>query len=83
MEIEQHSDAFLWLGDSGYATWVAYEEMLPDGKTRIVYKRPPDRQANEYLINRIMGKPTDQAPPSPDDEDESPATDADGNTLEP
>ena len=25
-----------------------------------VYKKPPDRQANEYLINRVMGKPTDK-----------------------
>lgn len=25
-----------------------------------VYKRPPDRAANEYLINRVMGKPTDK-----------------------
>ena len=27
---------------------------------RVVYQRPPDRQANEYLINRIMGKPTER-----------------------
>ena len=26
-----------------------------------VFERPPDRQANEYLINRIMGKPTERA----------------------
>jgi hypothetical protein len=25
-----------------------------------VYQKPPDRQANEYLINRIMGKPTER-----------------------
>lgn len=25
-----------------------------------VYKRPPDRQANEYLINRILGKPIER-----------------------
>lgn len=25
-----------------------------------VYTKPPDRQANEYLINRIMGKPTER-----------------------
>ena len=25
-----------------------------------VYTRAPDRQANEYLINRIMGKPTER-----------------------
>lgn len=34
------------------------EELIPGQP--IVYKRPPDRQANEYLINRIMGKPTDR-----------------------
>lgn len=37
--------------------WV--EETTLEG-ARIVYQRPPDRQANEYLINRIMGKPTDR-----------------------
>lgn len=25
-----------------------------------VYRKPPDRAANEYLINRVMGKPTDK-----------------------
>lgn len=25
-----------------------------------VYQEPPNRQANEYLINRIMGKPTER-----------------------
>lgn len=25
-----------------------------------VYTKPPDRAANEYLINRVMGKPTDK-----------------------
>lgn len=25
-----------------------------------VYSQPPDRQANEYLLNRIMGKPTER-----------------------
>jgi hypothetical protein len=34
------------------------EELVPGAP--IVYKRAPDRQANEYLINRIMGKPTDR-----------------------
>ena len=36
--------------------WV--EEKDGDGERR-VYSRPPDRQANEYLINRILGKPTE------------------------
>lgn len=26
-----------------------------------VYSKPPDRAANEYLINRIMGKPTERS----------------------
>jgi len=25
-----------------------------------VYQEPPNRQANEYLINRVMGKPTER-----------------------
>lgn len=25
-----------------------------------VYRKPPDRAANEYLINRVMGKPTEK-----------------------
>lgn len=25
-----------------------------------IYSKPPDRQANEYLINRILGKPTER-----------------------
>lgn len=29
------------------------------GKT-VVYRRPPDRQANEYLVNRVLGKPTER-----------------------
>lgn len=32
---------------------------VQDGQLR-VYTRAPDRQANEYLINRIMGKPTER-----------------------
>jgi hypothetical protein len=41
------------------ANGIFVEEITPEGK-RIVYQRPPDRQANEYLINRIMGKPTER-----------------------
>lgn len=41
------------------ANGIFVEEMTIEG-ARIVYQRPPDRQANEYLINRIMGKPTDR-----------------------
>lgn len=41
------------------ADGIFVEEMTIEG-ARIVYQRPPDRQANEYLINRIMGKPTER-----------------------
>jgi hypothetical protein len=42
------------------ADGVFTEEQTAEGK-RIVYQRPPDRQANEYLINRILGKPTERS----------------------
>lgn len=41
------------------ADGVTVEEEIRDGGRRI-YTEPPDRQANEYLINRIMGKPTER-----------------------
>lgn len=41
------------------ADGIYVEEQDATGK-RIVYRRPPDRAANEYLINRVMGKPTDR-----------------------
>ena len=41
------------------ADGIYVEEITIEG-VRIVYKRPPDRQANEYLINRVMGKPTER-----------------------
>ena len=41
------------------ADGVFVEDTTADG-ARIVYQRPPDRQANEYLINRVMGKPTER-----------------------
>lgn len=37
---------------------VTVQEATPDGGSRI-YTRPPCRQSNEYLINRILGKPTE------------------------
>ncbi len=40
------------------ADGVLVEELI-DGKP-FVFKRPPDRAANEYLLNRIMGKPTER-----------------------
>lgn len=40
------------------AAGVLVEEETPAGV--MVFKRPPDRAANEYLINRIMGKPIER-----------------------
>jgi hypothetical protein len=41
------------------ADGVFVEEIDETGK-RTIYQRPPDRAANEYLINRVMGKPTER-----------------------
>lgn len=41
------------------ADGVTVSETDREGKEHI-YTRAPDRQANEYLINRIMGKPTER-----------------------
>lgn len=41
------------------ADGVTVQEVDKDGNERI-YTRAPDRQANEYLLNRIMGKPTER-----------------------
>lgn len=46
-------DKLLELADGVYR-----EKVLPDGVTGIVYQERPDRQAAEYLIDRVMGKPT-------------------------
>jgi hypothetical protein len=35
------------------------EETTAEGET-VVYKKPPCRQTNEYLVNRILGKPTEK-----------------------
>ena len=35
-------------------------QKLTDEGEAIVYTEKPDRAANEYLINRLMGKPTDK-----------------------
>lgn len=40
------------------ASGVLVEEDTPAGVS--IFKRPPDRAANEYLINRIMGKPIER-----------------------
>jgi hypothetical protein len=50
------------------ADGVTVEEPMPNGGVR-VYSRAPDRQANEYLINRIMGKPIERHEHSGEDGD--------------
>jgi hypothetical protein len=42
------------------ADGVTIQEEDEDGNPRI-YSRPPDRHANEYLVNRILGKPTERS----------------------
>ncbi len=42
------------------ADGVTVQETDPKTGATTVYTRPPDRQANEYLLNRIMGKPTER-----------------------
>ena len=42
------------------AAGVVVEETDANGDKKI-YERPPDRQACEYLINRIMGRPTERS----------------------
>lgn len=46
-----------WQFELAAGVWV--EETTKDGE-RKVYKRPPDREAGQYLINRIMGKPIER-----------------------
>lgn len=41
------------------ADGVFVESANADG-VRIIYQRPPDRAAIEYLVNRIMGKPKER-----------------------
>jgi hypothetical protein len=41
------------------AEGVKVKEVSEDGGVDI-YVKPPDRQANEYLANRVMGKPTER-----------------------
>jgi hypothetical protein len=37
-----------------------WKEQLIDGEVRIVYQEKPDHRAITYLIDRIMGKPTER-----------------------
>jgi hypothetical protein len=41
------------------ADGVTVQEPGPDGEPRI-YSRPPDRDAAKYLIDRILGRPTER-----------------------
>ena len=41
------------------ADGITVQEVDPDGGER-VYTRPPDREAARYLVDRIMGKPTER-----------------------
>lgn len=54
------ADRLPWLIDKEFelAEGVLIEEQTLVGP--IVYQKPPDRQAIEYLINRVMGKPTER-----------------------
>jgi hypothetical protein len=63
-----------------FGVW--YEETTKDGPRR-VYQAPPDFQTNVYLINRIMGKPTDRGQFQSDDLDDTDAYDQHGNAVEP
>jgi hypothetical protein len=40
------------------ADGVTVQEVDKDGEA-VIFTRPPDFKANEYLINRILGKPTE------------------------
>lgn len=48
-----------------------FEEVTPNGK-RNVYRKDPDRASNEYLLNRIMGKPGESITLSSDDDNDQP-----------
>lgn len=54
------ADRLPWLIDTLFelANGVAVQELTKDGRS--VYQTPPDRQALEYLINRVMGKPVEK-----------------------
>jgi hypothetical protein len=41
------------------ADGIRVQGMSPDGDA-IVYDKPPDREAAKYLLDRIMGKPTER-----------------------
>ena len=51
-----------WLVDKlmELAEGVSLEKLTRDGTTALVYQQSPDRQAIEYLIDRVLGKPIDR-----------------------
>ena len=55
------ADRLPWLVDQAMelAEGVVVQERDKDGTPRI-YQRPPDREAIKYLVDRIMGKPTER-----------------------
>ena len=55
------ADKLPWLVDQALelAAGVVVQEMDATGAPRI-YQKPPDREAIKYLLDRIMGKPTDR-----------------------
>lgn len=59
---KQIRDRLPWLIDKQFelADGVWREQILPDGETRIIYQEKPDYRALSYLIDRIMGKPTER-----------------------
>jgi hypothetical protein len=42
------------------ATGVVVQDVDVESGEVLVYSKPPDYKANEYLLNRIMGKPTER-----------------------
>lgn len=54
------ADRLPFLVDKAFelADGVYIEEKTPDGK--LIYQRPPDFKSIAYLIDRIMGKPTER-----------------------
>lgn len=56
------ADKLPWLIDKQFelAEGVYREQSLPDGETMIIYQEKPDYRALAYLIDRIMGKPTER-----------------------
>ena len=57
---KQIADRLPFLIDNMFklADGVTLQEMTPDWPR--IYTKAPDGKANEYLINRIMGKPTER-----------------------